>query len=107
MPWCDSTRKEPRKITVNSSKSGCWPGSVQPDGLRMWAMLTPESFEFTRPMYSSNNLPPGTGIRVGFAINVGMPILVIAFCYQVCESGQSALIGGLGELGHDRSSFVG
>jgi hypothetical protein len=57
---------------VNSSKLGCWPGSVHPDGERMCAMLAAESFEFTRPMYSSMILFPGTGIRVGLGTKVGI-----------------------------------
>jgi hypothetical protein len=38
-------------------------------GLRMWAMLACVSPEFTRPMYSSMILFPGTGICVGAAIS--------------------------------------
>ena len=39
-----------------SSNSGVWAGSSQPAGLRMCAMLTAASAEFTRPTYSSMSL---------------------------------------------------
>ena len=64
-PPSNSTRIEPRSTTVNSSKPGRCPGSDQPEGLRMWAMLTGVVSELTRPMYSSIFLLPGTGMRVG------------------------------------------
>jgi hypothetical protein len=59
---------------VNSSNSGVCPGSTQPDGLRMCAMLTASSRLLTRPMNSSINfgLLPAASIRVGLAISVGM-----------------------------------
>ena len=47
------TRSAPLSTTVNSSNSGVWPGSTQPPGLRMRAMLSRDSPEFTRPMNSS------------------------------------------------------
>jgi hypothetical protein len=40
----------------------------------MWAMLAPEVFEFTRPMYSSISLGlfPAAVMRVACGISVGM-----------------------------------
>jgi len=51
-PRC-AIRSIPLSTTVYSSNSGVWPGSTQPAGLRMCAMLTAGVFELTRPMYSS------------------------------------------------------
>ena len=50
---------------------GALTGFDQPTGLRMWAMLVCVSPEFTRPMYSSMILFPGTGICVGASISLG------------------------------------
>ena len=59
---------------VNSSNSGVWPGSTQPPGLSMCAMLSRDSPVFTRPMYSSMifGLLPAAVMRVGVEISVGI-----------------------------------
>jgi len=58
----------------DSSNSGFWPGSCHPCGLRMWATLSADVFELTRPMYSSMSLGllPAAVIRVAWGMNVGM-----------------------------------
>src|SRR5450432_1871494 len=67
-PLC-RTRNVPLSTTVYSSNSGVCPGSSHPCGLRMWATLTAEVFELTRPMYSSISLGllPAAAMRVGCA----------------------------------------
>jgi len=59
---------------VNSSKAGVWPGSTQPDGLRMCATLAEAVCELTRPIYSSMSLGllPAAWIRVGWGMRVGI-----------------------------------
>ncbi len=47
------TRSMPARTTVYSSKSGFWPGSTQPDGLRMRATEMPALSLAMRPMNSS------------------------------------------------------
>jgi len=73
------TRTVPRKTTVYSSKSGVCPGSSQPSGLRMWAILTltPSAGVLTRPKYSSMifGLLPPDSMRAGCRIRVGMTVL--------------------------------
>src|SRR6202049_5335826 len=70
------TRSVPLRTIVNSSNSGAWPGSCHPCGLRMWATLSAEVFELTRPMYSSMSLAllPAAWIRVGWEMSVGMSL---------------------------------
>src|SRR5437764_15103648 len=72
-PLC-STRSRPLRTTVYSSKSGVWPGSIQPPGLRMWAMLSSDVSELTRPIYSSINFGfvPGVATLAGFTILCGL-----------------------------------
>ena len=55
---------------------GSWPGSDQPSGLRMWAMLRVLVAEFTRPMYSSMILilVPAAWILLGCAISLGIGV---------------------------------
>src|SRR5436309_11946966 len=79
-PSLCSTRNIPFSTTVNSSKLGVWPGSTHPPGLRMWATLAEDVFEFTRPMYSSMSfgLFPAAWMRVGWAMSVGMKSLVLS-----------------------------
>src|SRR5262249_48341333 len=57
----------PRKTIVYSSNSGVCPGSLQPDGLVICAMLTAAVPEFTRPINSSMIFggSPAAGITVG------------------------------------------
>ena len=52
----------------SSGRSGVCPGSDQPEGLFLRAMLTAVVFEFTRPMNSSISLggSPAAWIVVGF-----------------------------------------
>src|SRR5208283_3006073 len=66
------TCRLPRSTTVYSSNSGVCPGSDQPDGLFMRAMLTAVVPEFTRPMNSSISFGgcPTASITVGFWIYV-------------------------------------
>src|ERR1043166_7601932 len=68
------TRSDPRSTTVYSSNSGVCPGSTHPLGLCIRATLTPEVFEFTRPMTSSMifGLFPAAAMTEGFSISVGM-----------------------------------
>src|SRR5208337_4719054 len=70
------TCRLPRMTTVYSSNSGVCPGSDQPDGLFMRAMLTSVVPEFTRPMNSSISFGglPAASIRVGFWIYVAIAI---------------------------------
>src|ERR1039457_3730938 len=74
-----STRRMPRNTTVYSSKSGVWPGSLQPAGLSMRAMLTASVAELTRPTYSAIRFGRLTAAAtiVGFSIRSGMDILNI------------------------------
>ena len=60
--------------SVYSVKSGRWPGSDQPAGLRMCAMLMPSSPEFTRPTNSSISLGgvPAASTRDGLSMSRGM-----------------------------------
>src|ERR1700688_4669194 len=76
VPPLVSTPSGPFSTNVNSSNSGVWPGSSHPCGLRMWATLTAEVFELTRPMYSSMSLGllPAAWIRVGWGMSVGMSL---------------------------------
>ncbi len=62
--------------TVYSSNAGVWPGSIQPAGLRMGAILTADSPLLARPTYSSISfgLLPAASMRVGFSISVGISI---------------------------------
>src|ERR1035441_10743363 len=53
VPDVVSTRTRPRNTTEYSSNSGVWPGSVQPAGLSMRAMLTAAVAELTPPTYSA------------------------------------------------------
>src|ERR1700722_20970069 len=93
-PLFVSTRRAPFKTTVYSSNSGCWPGSLQPDGLCIWAMLTAVSFVFTRPTYSSICLFPGTGMRVALGTRRGIGwLLVIAIGDQLRQRVHGALVG--------------
>jgi hypothetical protein len=82
-----STRSVPRSTSVYSSNSGVWPGSAQPPGLRMWAMLTAASPLFTLPTYSSISfgLLPAAVIRVGFPISVGMVLLLALPCHAAFD----------------------
>jgi endonuclease III len=59
---------------VNSSNSGCWPGSTQPDGLRMRATLTEAVPLFTRPTNSSIRfgLLPAAWITEGASISLAI-----------------------------------
>ena len=56
-----------------SSNSGAWPGSTQPGGLVIRAMLTAAVAVFTRPTNSSMRLGrlPAEGMTVGAGINLG------------------------------------
>jgi hypothetical protein len=60
---------------VNSPNSGRWPGSAQPDGLRMWAMLTAVSPVLARPHIRaiSFGCSPAAATRLGAPISSGMP----------------------------------
>jgi hypothetical protein len=60
---------------VYSSKSGVWPGSLQPDGLVIFAMLSSGVFEFARPINSSMIFggSPAAGITVGFEMTRAIP----------------------------------
>src|SRR5947209_13290772 len=71
-----STCSTPFNTTVNSSNSGLCPGSCQPPGLRICAMLTAEVPELTRPTYSSINfgLLPAAVTRLGWEISMGFAI---------------------------------
>src|SRR5580698_2739428 len=102
-PSFDSTRSDPFKTTVYSSNSGCCPGSLQPEGLCMWAMLTAESLVFTRPTYSSICLLPGTGMRVALGIRRGIALscLVIALGDQFGQRVHGPLVGRIRELAQD------
>src|SRR5580658_1613802 len=110
-PVFDSTRSAPFKTTVYSSNSGLWPGSLHPEGLCMWAMLTAESWVLTRPTYSSICLLPGTGMRAAAGTNRGMlsglVILMIAIGDQLGKRVHRALIGRIGELAHDGPGTFG
>src|SRR5665213_3425327 len=111
-PLFDSTRRVPFKTTVYSSNSGCCPGSLHPDGLCMWAMLTAESLVFTRPIYSSIFLSPGTGMRVAAGTSRGMTIsmveyLMIAIGDQFGQCVHRPLIGRIGKLAHDDARPLG
>jgi hypothetical protein len=79
------TRSAPLSTTVNSSNSGAWPGSTQPPGLRMCAMLSRDSPEFTRPMYSSMifGLLPAAVMRVGVEMSVGIAIRVYGIAVSI------------------------
>lgn len=57
-----------------SSNSGRWPGSTQPAGERMWAILTAVEPVLTRPTYSSISLGllPAGVMRVGVEMSWGM-----------------------------------
>ena len=61
---------------MNSSNSGFCPGSTQPLGLFIRAMLNRDSLEFTRPTNSSISfgLFPAAVIRVGDLISVGISL---------------------------------
>ena len=71
-PSLSVTRGAPVSTTVYSSNSGVWPGSTQPAGLRMRAMLTSAVCEFTLPKNSSIvfGLLPTALINVGFAMSL-------------------------------------
>ena len=68
------TRSEPCRTMVYSSNSGVWPGSIQPAGLRMRAMLRAAVFEFMRPMNSSIRLGlfPAAAMAVALWMCVGI-----------------------------------
>src|ERR1019366_1711156 len=68
----------PFNTYVYSSNCGVCPGSTQPDGLRICAMLTASVFEFTRPTTSSISfgLLPAAVIRLGFSMSVGMVLFL-------------------------------
>jgi hypothetical protein len=59
---------------VNSSNSGRCPGSAQPDGLRMCAMLRLAWPVLARPTYSSISFggSPAAATRLGSRISSGM-----------------------------------
>ncbi len=59
---------------VYSSNSGVWPGSRQPKGLVILAMLSAAVCEFTRPTNSSMSLGgwPAAAITVGAPMNRAM-----------------------------------
>src|ERR1017187_2220866 len=77
VPDLVSTRSRPRNTTVYSSNSGIWPGSLQPAGLSMRAMLTAAVAELTRLTYSTIRFErlPAAAMIVGFSIRSGMDIL--------------------------------
>src|SRR5579863_6441788 len=69
-----ATRSMPARTSVYSSNSGVCPGSTQPPGLFMRAMLAASVFVFTRPTNSWMilGLFPAAVTWVGAAMNVGM-----------------------------------
>src|SRR5205809_992354 len=73
-PPSDSTTRAPRSTIVNSSNSGRCPGSAQPEGLRMCAMLRPSWPVLARPTYSSISLGgwPAAATRLGCVISSGI-----------------------------------
>jgi hypothetical protein len=64
----------PLSTTVTSINCGVCPGSTQPDGEVIFATLTPESLELTRPTNSSIRFGrfPAAFITVGDSINRGI-----------------------------------
>src|SRR5690606_3293031 len=74
-PAACSTTSVPRSTSVHSRNSGRWPGSSQPVGLTMRAMLTVSVPLLTRPTYSSMVFGgvPAASTRVGRVIRDGIP----------------------------------
>jgi hypothetical protein len=74
-PPSNVTTRAPCSTIVNSSNSGRWPGSAQPAGLRMWAMLSAVSPVLALPTYSSISFggSPAAATRLGSPISSGMP----------------------------------
>src|SRR5437762_13001552 len=60
--------------SVYSSNSGVWPGSSQPPGLCICAMLSASVAELTRPTYSRLifGLLPAASTTLGDAMSVGI-----------------------------------
>src|SRR5262249_54157564 len=96
----------PRSTTVYSSNSGVWPGSTQPEGLRMCAMLTALVPEFTRPTYSSMllGLLPAATMRVAFGIRIGVAMYasLVGERKTVRERQRCVLAAGRGDELHLR-----
>src|SRR5262249_19173778 len=69
-----SARSIPESTMLYSSNSGVCPGSIQPPGLRIRAMLAWAVCELTRPMNSSITfgLLPAALMIVGFGMCLGM-----------------------------------
>src|SRR5262249_41064794 len=88
------------------------PGSIQPAGLRICAILTSPWPELTRPTYSSISfgLLPAASIRVGLAINLGtvVPPCSLVVCVpgeiktaEVLPFGAELLHAGVVEIGDE------
>ena len=70
-----STCNSPRRTIVYSSNSGVCPGSLQPEGLVIFAMLIADVPEFTRPTSSSIIFGgcPAAGMTVGVEMIRAIP----------------------------------